>query len=55
MLSIDFIELFKDFTGHRGCPVVKVLLNIENIARFTQTAINIVKIKALDLLKRVSV
>lgn len=55
VLSFDFIGLFKDFTGHRGCPVVKVLLNIENIARFTQIPTYIVKIKAWDLLKHVLV
>lgn len=36
----DLIELFKDFTGHRGCLLVQVLLYIENIARFIQFATN---------------
>jgi hypothetical protein len=54
VLSFDFIGLFRDFIGHRGCPVVKVLLNSESIARFTQIATNIVKIKAWDLIILVS-
>ena len=34
---------------------MNMLLNIENIAHFTQIATNIVKIKAWDFLIRVSV